>query len=88
MIANHAIPLAYQLIAKLHLKPSESLIKLLACISTNSSTNAFPIKWLSEKSSWSTKGLKLKQQEDDWLDKVKESILRTSTSAFFHRPSI
>ena len=66
----------------------ESLIKLLACISTHSSANAFPIRWLSERSSWSPEGPWVKRQEDAWLDAVREPIFSTSTSAFFHWSSI
>ena len=44
MSANHAVPLSHQLIVKLYLKPYESLIKLLACILTYSSANAFSIR--------------------------------------------
>ena len=57
MSADHAVLLAHQLIAKLHLQPYESLIKLFACISTHSNDNAFLIRCLSEKSSWSLEGL-------------------------------
>ena len=56
MSADHAIPLAHQIIGKLHLKSYESLIKPFACISTHSSANAFPIQWLSEKSFRSPEG--------------------------------
>ena len=57
MSANEAIPLAYQLITKLYLKLYKSLIKLLACVLAYSNANAFPIWWLSERSSWSPKRL-------------------------------
>ena len=88
MNANQAIPLVHQLIAKLHLKPYESLIKPLTCVSTYSSANAFPIRWLSEKSFWSTEGPWVKRQEDGWLDAVRKPIPRMSTSAFFYQSSI
>ena len=66
----------------------ESLIKFLAYVSTHSSANAFPIRWLSEKSSWSSEELCMKWQEDSWLVAVREPTFRTSTSAFFHQSSI
>ena len=53
MSTDQAVPLAHQLIAKLHLKFYKNLIKPLAYILTHSSANAFPIWWLSEKSFWS-----------------------------------
>ena len=43
MSADQVVPLAYQLIAKLHFKLYKSVIKLLACIPTHSSANAFSI---------------------------------------------
>ena len=53
MSADQAIPLAYQLMSKLHLKAYERLIKPLAYVSTHSSANAFTIRWLNERSSQS-----------------------------------
>ena len=56
MSANQAVSFAYQFIAKLHLKPYESLIKPPACVSAHSSANAFLIWWLSERNSRSLEG--------------------------------
>ena len=67
---------------------NESLIKPLACVLFHSSTNAFPIRWLSEKTSRSREGPWVKRQKDGWLDAVRETTLRTSTSVFFYRLSI
>ena len=66
----------------------KSLIKLLACVSSYSSGNAFAIKWLSDRSSRSLEGPWVKRQEDGWLDVVREPTLRTSISASFHWSSI
>ena len=44
-----------RIIAKLHLKLYESLIKLVAYVSAHSSANAFLIQCLSERSSQSPK---------------------------------
>ena len=88
MKADHTVPLAYQLIAKLQLKLYKSLIKSLAYVSTHSSANAFAIRWLSERSSWLPEGLWVKQQEDGWLDAVREPTFSTSKSAFFYQSFI
>ena len=82
MSADQTVLLAYQLIAKLHLKPYESLTKPFVCVSTHSSANAFPIWWSSEKSSWSSEEPWVKRKEDGWLDAVRKPIVRTSTSAY------
>ena len=66
----------------------ENLIKPLACVSTHSSANAFPIWWLSERSFWSPERPWVKRQEDGWLDAVREPIFRTSTSTSFYWSSI
>ena len=42
--ANQAVPLVHQLIAKLHLKPYESLTKPLTYVLTHRSANAFLIR--------------------------------------------
>ena len=88
MSADQAVLLAYQLIAKLNFKPYESLIKPLACVSTHSSANAFQIRSLSERSSWSPERPWVKRQEDGWLHAVRESTFRMSTWASFHQFSI
>ena len=77
-----------RIIAKLYFKPYKSLIKPLACVSAHSSANAFPIRWLSEKSSPLPEKTWVKQQKDGWLDAVRKHTLRTSTSASFHWSSI
>ena len=56
MSIDQAMLLAHQLIAKLHLKVYESLIKPLACLLAHPSANTFPIWWLSEKNSQSLEG--------------------------------
>ena len=66
----------------------ESLIKPLACVSTHSRANAFPIWWLNERSSQSPEGPWVKWKKDGWLDVVKELILKTSTLASFYWSSI
>ena len=66
----------------------ESLIKPLTCVSTHSSTNAFPIPRLSEKRSRLPEGPWVKWQEDGWLNAVSEPTLRTSISTSFHWSSI
>ena len=55
-MADQAVSLAHQLIAKLYLKTYESLIKPFACVSAHSSANGFPIRWLSKINSWSPEG--------------------------------
>ena len=57
MSVDQAVLLAYLLIAKVHLKPYESLIKSFAYISAHSSANVFSIRCLSEKNSWSLERL-------------------------------
>ena len=88
IIAYQAVSLAHQLIPKLYLKLYKNLINPLACISTYSSGNVFPIWYLSEKSSWSREGPWVKRQKNGWLDAVKKPTLKTLTSAFFHQSSI
>ena len=88
MNADQAISLAHQLIAKLYLEPYNSMIKPFAYISAPSSVNAFPIRWSTERSSWSTEAPWLKRQKDGLLDTVKEFTLRMSISASFHQSSI
>ena len=85
MSADQAVLFVHQLIAKL---PYESLIKLLACVSTHGSSNVFPIQWLIERNLWSPKGPWVKRQEDGWLDAIRKPTLKTSTSASFHQSFI